>query len=349
MTSLAPQEFALETTWLNTASHGLPAARSLAAVRDITERWAAGRTTPMEDATIVDRFRAACARLLDGASGEHIAIGSSVAALIAPVAAALPPGAEVLLVEGEFSSVSAPFVHRSDIVSRFVSLEELIYAVRPQTALVAVSVVQSADGRVIDLPRLRAAATANGARLLVDASQAAGWFPLSFADADYWVCATFKWLIGARSANFFAAGPQAAATLRPLGPGWYAAADRWAEMYHPVALADTTRRFDSTPDSLGVYAALGGLSLIEELGIEKIGAHNIALADSLRAGLTALGYEPVWANSAIVSVPGAGALADRLREADIVASARNGGLRFAFHLYNDGVDVERALAALGSR
>ncbi|MGY1944123.1 aminotransferase class V-fold PLP-dependent enzyme [Nocardia asiatica] len=347
MPSLAPDEFAPSTTYLNTASFGLPSARALAAVRDASASWASGRGAPTSE---VDRLapdlRAGFARLLAGATADDIALGSGVAGLIGPVATALPSGAEVLLPEGEFASVSMPFVYRDDLVVRFVPLPELAAQVRPETALVAVSVVQSADGRVTDLAELRAVTRANGARLLVDATQAAGWLPLRFADADYWVCATFKWLIGARSVAFLATPPELVPQLRPVGSSWYAAEDRWAELYRPVALPATARRFDTTPDWLGVEAALAGLSLIEELTVDKIGAHDLELADSFRAGLRELGYEPVAARSPIVSVPGAAELAPRLAQAEVIASARGGGLRFAFHLYNSADDVERALSAL---
>ncbi|GAA5091556.1 aminotransferase class V-fold PLP-dependent enzyme [Nocardia iowensis] len=348
MSSLAPHEFAPETTYLNTAAFGLPSARALAAVREASAEWAAGRGGPLSNDVLVPEVRASFARLLAGATPDDVAIGGGVAPLIAPIAVALPAGAEVLLAEGEFSSVSMPFLYRGDLAVRFVPLERLAEEVRPETALVAVSVVQSADGRITDLPVLRAATQAHGARLLVDATQAASWLPLSFADADYWVCATFKWLIGARSLSFFAAAPEAAATVRPVGPSWYAAADRWAELYRPVALASTTHRFDATPDWLGVIAATAGLSLIEELTVEKINAHNLDLADRFRAGLTEIGLESVPGRSAIVSVLGAGDAAPRLEQAGVIISARNGGLRFAFHLYNDVDDVDRALEVLAA-
>ncbi|MGK8524243.1 aminotransferase class V-fold PLP-dependent enzyme [Nocardia asteroides] len=347
MPSLAPDEFAPETAYLNTASFGLPSARALAAVRDASAAWATGRAGPtaMVDQLVPD-LRAGFARLLDGATADDIALGSGVAGLIAPVAAALPPGAEVLLPEGEFASVSMPFLYRGDLVVRFVPLTELATQVRPETELVAVSVVQSADGRVTDLTELRAVTEATGARLLVDATQAAGWLPLQFDDADYWVCASFKWLIGARSVAFLATPPELVAQLRPVGSSWYAAQDRWAELYSPAALPATARRFDTTPDLLGVVAALAGLSLIEELTVAKIGAHDLELADRFRDGLRELGFEPIAERSPIVSVPGAGDLAPRLEQADVIASARGGGLRFAFHLYNSIDDVERALTAL---
>jgi selenocysteine lyase/cysteine desulfurase len=349
MSSLAPDEFSQETTYLNTASYGLPSARALTAVHEANAQWAAGRGGPMAHDNLIPELRTAFARLLEGATADDIALGSAVAGLIGPVANALPPGAEVLLAEGEFSSVSMPFVHRGDLSVRFVPLERLAEEVRPETALVAVSVVQSKDGRITDLPVLHAAAEAHNARLLVDASQAASWVPLRFADADYWVCAAYKWLIGARSIAFFAATPEATAGVRPLAPGWYAAADPWSELYDPLALPTTTRRFDATPDGLGAIVTTAGLELIEELTVEKIGAHNLDLADRFRTGLTELGYEPVPGPSAIISVPGASDAASALERADIITSVRGGGLRFSFHLYNDTTDVDRTLNALPER
>ncbi|WP_069166900.1 aminotransferase class V-fold PLP-dependent enzyme [Nocardia altamirensis] len=349
MTSLAPDEFAPEATYLNTASYGLPSARSLTAVQEANARWSSGRGAPATQDHLVPQLRESFARLLDGATADDIALGGGVAPLIAPIAVALPPNAEVLVAEGEFASVTMPFLYRGDLTVRVVPLERIIEEVRPETDLVAVSVVQSADGRMTDLPALRAATTANSARLLVDATQAASWLPLTFADADYWVCATFKWLIGARSVTFFAAGPEAAAAARPVNLSWYAAEDRWAELYKPVALSTAARRFDSTPDWLGVIAASAGISLIEELTVEKINAHNLDLADRFRAGLSALDVAFVPNRSPIVSVQGAGDAAQRLERAGVMTSARNGGLRFSFHLYNDIDDVDRALEVLADK
>ncbi|MFD4179675.1 aminotransferase class V-fold PLP-dependent enzyme [Rhodococcus sp. NPDC058514] len=349
MESLAPGEFATETAYLDTASYGLPPARGLSAVRAVTDDWAAGRGAPAVHDPKVDGLRAAFARLLPGATPDDVAVGGSVGALIAPVATALPTGAEVLVAEGDFASVPNPFRYRGDLFVRTVPLDRLAAEVRPETALVAVSVVQSSDGRTIDPVELRAATRAHGARLLFDATQAAGWLPLRFSDADFWVCATFKWLLGARSVSLFAANPEAANTVRPVSPGWYAAADKRAEMYVPQRLADTARRFDHTPDWLGVVAAAAGLELIDELTVDTIGAHDLALADRFRSGLIDLGLCAVPGRSPIVAIPGASDRADRLAAAGVIATSRGGALRFAFHLHNGADDVDRALNALARR
>lgn len=77
-------------------------------------------------------------------------------------------------------------------------------------------------------------------------------------------------------------------------------------------------------------------------------AHNTALADRFRAGLTARGLDPRPApGSAIVSVAGPPGAADRLAAAGIRVAVRGGLLRFAFHLYNDADEVDRALEVIG--
>ncbi|MFC1419517.1 aminotransferase class V-fold PLP-dependent enzyme [Streptacidiphilus cavernicola] len=345
--SLAPDEFAPETLYLNTASMGLLPGRTRTALSADLAAWSAGRCDPRGYDVPVGAARAAFARLVGG-TAERVAIGAQASSLVALVAAALPAGADVLLAEGDFTSLTQPFHGRGDLAVRTVPLERLAESVRPSTALVAVSVVQSADGRVTDLPALRAATAVHGARLLADATQSAGWLPLRADDADFLVCAAYKWLLCPRGAAFLAVAPEAAATLRPITPGWYAGEDPWANCYDSVELALSARRFDVAPAWSAFVGAAASLSLIEELTPERIGAHNLALAERFREGLAELGHTPVPGRSAIVSVPGLGPAAARLARADVVTSDRAGNLRVSFHLHNSSADVDRALDVLAS-
>lgn len=60
---------------------------------------------------------------------------------------------------------------------REVPLERIAACVTPATTLVAVSAVQSADGRVADLDALYAATRATGARVLLDTTRLSGGCP----------------------------------------------------------------------------------------------------------------------------------------------------------------------------
>ncbi|MEU9241851.1 aminotransferase class V-fold PLP-dependent enzyme [Streptomyces sp. NPDC048385] len=343
--SLVRAEFTPKTTYLNTASNGLLPARTVAALHQAALLRAEGRplTSLHED---VEACRAAYARLA-GVPASRVAAGASVAAHSGVIAASLPSGAEVLTAEDDFTSVLNPFHIRGDLKVRAVPLERLAESVRPGTALVAVSAAQSADGRIADLPALREAARAHGARTYVDFSQAAGWLPMDADAYDFTASVSFKWLLGPHGAAFLVV-PEDFGGLTPLLAGWVAGEEPWDSCYGPVAeLAHSARRFDLT-HALFTFAGLRrSLDLLEELGGPAVHAHDVGLADRFRAGLAALGHEPVPApGSAIVSVPGLGGRQPGLSRAGIEVSDRAGNLRAAFHLFNTPADVDRLLDAL---
>ncbi|MYW66574.1 aminotransferase class V-fold PLP-dependent enzyme [Streptomyces sp. SID8379] len=345
--SLVAAQYSPATTYLNTASSGLLPARAAHAMREAIVAMTEGRPIDSLFAD-VEEARAAFARIA-GVPVARVATGASVAVHTGLIAAALPDGAEVLVAEGEFSSTINPFHVREDLKVRTVPLESLAESVRPGTALVAVSAAQSADGRVTDLTELRAVTREHGARLYVDASQAAGWFPLAehAAAADYVSSVAFKWLTCPRGAAFFI-GPGDPDELTPVFGGWVAGEKPWDSCYGPVTeLARSARRFDETPSLISYTGARQSLALIEELGPEAIRAHDLALAARFRAGLAELGREPVPApDSPIVSVPGLGARQPELHDHGIELSDRAGNLRASFHLYNTTDDVDRLLDAL---
>jgi selenocysteine lyase/cysteine desulfurase len=343
--SLAADEFAPTTVYLNTASTGLLPARTVDALQRAVRAVAEG--VPSDDTfENVEQARASFARLT-GVSAARVAAGASVAVYTGLIAASLPPGAEVITAEGDFSSVVTPFHVRGDLKVRTVALEAIAEAVRPGTALVAVSAAQSADGRIADLPAVRDAARTHGARTFIDASQAAGWLPLDASDYDYLAAVAFKWLICPRGVAFLVV-PEDLGQLTPVFAGWVAGEHPWDSCYGPVEeLAHSARRFDESPSVLSYAGARQSLALIEELGPETIRAHDLALAERFRAGLDRIGRRPLPAPGApIVSVPGLGHRQEDLSRAGIQVSNRAGSLRAAFHLYNSAADVDRLLDVL---
>ncbi len=342
--SLVRAEFAPKNTYLNTASTGLLPARAVAAVRAGIESVAAGQ--PQDMFADVEATRAAFARLL-GVPDSRVAAGASVAVYTGLIAASLPAGAEVLTAEDDFTSVVNPFHVRRDLKVRTVPLERIAESVRPGTALVAVSAAQSADGRIADLPALREAAREHGARTYVDASQAAGWLSVDADAYDFVSSVAFKWLVCPRGVAFLVV-PEDFGGLDPVFAGWVAGENPWDSCYGPVEeLAHSARRFDESPSLFSYAGARHSLELVEELGVDTVGAHDLGLADRFRAGLAALGQEPVPApGSAIVSVPGLGHRQPELSRAGIEVSDRAGNLRAAFHLYNTPADVDRLLDVL---
>ncbi len=348
MDSLLSNEITCGTSYLNTASHGLTPARSARAMHEAIDEWRGGNLAGQEPA--VTSAREAFARLAN-VPAERVAVGSSASVHAGLIAAGQSSGAEILVAEGDFSSLVNPFTVRRDLKVRIVALERLAEEIRPGTALVAVSAVQSADGRVADLAAIREAAARHGARTLVDATQSAGWLPLDAGDHDYVICGAFKWLLSPRGTSFLTVSESAAAGLPPIFAGWAAGEDPWLSTYGPVTeLAASARRFDASPAFLSYVGAAESLALVLETGVDRIREHDLALARRFEDGLRELGHHPIPnGGSAIVSVPGLGDAAGLLEDAGVALSVRAGNLRASFHLYNSSADVDRALDVLAHR
>ena len=337
-------EFDTEVTYLNTASVGLPPRRSSMALQADLEQWRVGRADPALYQLPVEAARASYASLL-GVPVSDVAVASQVSVLAGVVAASLPPGSEVLVAEGDFTSIVFPFMAQDSrgVVVREVPLAQLAASVRPSTTLVAVSAVQSSDGRVADLDALVAACNAVGARILLDVTQAAGWFPVDASRFAYTACAAYKWLLSPRGAAFFTIRPELRDELVPQSAGWFAGEDRWTSMYGgPLRLAQDARRFDVSPAWHAWVGTAPAIDLLCRLEPTAAYDHGVGLANRF---LVAVGLPE--SESAIVSIGVDDGAAAALQAADVSAAMRAGQLRLSFHINNDARDVDAAVAAIG--
>ncbi|KQX07281.1 MULTISPECIES: aminotransferase class V-fold PLP-dependent enzyme [unclassified Leifsonia] len=342
----ARQQFAAGRGYLAACTLGLPALETTRAMRADAERWARGEASAVDYTAIVERTRASYAGLV-GVAVDRVAIGSQTSAMAAVIAASVPDGAEVLCVDGDFSSIVFPFLsqtHRG-VTVRSVPLAELAASVTTSTWLVAFSLVQSATGAVADAAAVVAAAAVNDARTLCDMTQAVGWMPVDAALFDATICHSYKWLCAPRGAAFLTVSAAFAADIAPTQTGWYAGDDPWSSCYGPtMTLAADARRFDVSPAWPVWVGAETAISLFAQLDLQEVRAHVTGLAAAFTDGL-GLERRP---GQAIVTWPDAEGLdLARLTASGITASGRAGCARVAFHLWNDEQDVADALAALG--
>jgi len=329
--------------YLDSASIGLPPTAAVDAVVAALESWRHGRARPQDYDEYVDRGRRAWAAIA-GVPAETVAVGSTVSGLVGPIASSLADGSNVLVAAGDFTSVLFPFLAQQEqgrLTVREVSLEDLPASVDEHTDLVAVSAVQSADGRRVDVEALLEAAAQHGARVLLDVTQSCGWLPLDCSRVDYVVCAGYKWLLCPRGVAFLAVRPSLLDAITPVSAGWYAGADVWTSIYGgPLRLAADARRLDTSPVWFSWVGAAHTLELLAQLDIGEVCAHNVGLADRF---LTSLDLPP--GGSAIVTVSRDDA-AERLSLAGVRTSVRAGRARVSFHLYNQQHDVDLAVAAM---
>ena len=341
--AVAHEQFQAEGIYLNTASLGLPPRSSLAALREVLTDWQCGRANPPDYDAPLDASRGAYARLV-GVDAADVAVGGQVSVFAGLVAANLPDRSEVLTVPGEFTSIVFPFLAQAGrgVTVREVPLEHLADAVTANTALVSVSAVQSADGRVADLDALEQVCASTRTQVLLDTTQAVGWLPIDAGRLAYTTGGGYKWLLAPRGTAFFTVLPDLADSMIPHAAGWYAGHDPWTSIYgSPLRLAAGARRFDVSPAWHSWVGQAPALELLTSIGRHALHEHALGLANRFRANI---GLPP--GDSAILSLDVGPQAGERLIEARISASHRGGRLRLSFHINNTADDADRAAEAL---
>jgi selenocysteine lyase/cysteine desulfurase len=327
--------------FLNSPTYGLPPTFLIDALTRQLGEWQAGTMDVPSFDESVRRGRAAYAELV-GTGAESVVMGGSVSALLGLVAAAVPDGARVATLAGDFTSATFPFAAQAarGVTVTEMSAHELVASGRDYDVVVA-SLVQSADGGLLDVHRLRSALTGADTTTVVDVTQAAGWKVLDLGWVDVTVAAVYKWLLAPRGTAWMSLSDKVSRRMTPHLANWYAGPEPWSTIYGlPLRLADDARRFDTSPAWFGVLGAGLTMPWLASLDRGAVEAHCVGLAARLRAEF---GLPPV--DSAIVSLPFADA-ADKLRSAGLMASVRAGAVRVGFHLYNTEDDLDRLLDAL---
>jgi kynureninase len=237
-----------------------------------------------------------------------------------------------------------------------VPVEAVARAIDDRTAIVATSHVFFTSGAIQDVRVLAEAAHRKGALLLVDGYHATGQLPVDVGalDADFYCSGGLKWLLGGSGIAFLYARPDLWPTLAPRASGWFAHAEQFRFDPRRLELHHDARRLEGgTPAMMSVYAQLGGLDIIEELGPGEIRRRTMALTEDLIAGAEAAGLRPKVAadpatRTGIVMLPSPdpAAAVRHLAEANIVADSRPGHVRLSPYFYNVADDHRAAIERL---
>src|SRR5712692_876113 len=323
---------------------------------------------------VPNRIRASIAQLIGG-KPEEIALTSGASTGMSAVAYGLAwkPGDEILTAKGEFPLQYAtwkPMEAREGIVlkivaprDRFITADDFLAAMTPNTRIVSVSLVRFDNGVLLDAARIAAACHAQGALLLLDVSQCCGGMPLDVAKlgADFLVCAGYKWLLSPYGTGFFWARMEHTDKMRP-GPFYWAAAEG-AENFHSLALENPklmrgARRWDmaETSNYFNFAAMDASLQFILQLGPETVEAHNRKLIELLFERLPKDRCVPAspldsarrrpYGCFAARSPEKTAELNQKLVKEKIITSLREGNIRVSPHLYNTERDIDRLISAI---
>jgi len=354
------------STYLNSCSLGALSRATRARVEGYLDQWDARGAANWYDVwwSALGDLRSRYARLLNATAGE-IALHPSVSSILGVLGSGIDTAKRRRIVTTDLDFPTVPYqwlprdvdlvlLHSPDGVS--VPIEQFARAVDSDTALVATSHVYYTSGAIQDVRAIADVAHRAGALCFIDGYQAAGQVPVDVRalDVDFYVAGGLKWLLGGTGITFLYARADTTGDVVPRSTGWFAHREQFA--FDPTQFTphDDARRFETgTPALLAVHAQLGGLDVVEAVGVDAIRAATSALTEDLVAEATARGLCPKVAGhaadrSAIVMLPRTEARADvaRLAKAGFIVDSRPGHVRVSPYFYNVADDHRALLEVL---
>src|SRR5437879_5044393 len=333
--------------YLNTCSLGALGERTRRRIAEFLDLWQERGASAWYDVwwAALQELRRRYARVI-GATPGGAAAGPSISVALGSVAEALDYGkrGRVAVTSLDFPTVAYQWlakrargielvvVESADQVT--VLVEAIARAVDGRTAHVATSHVYFTSGAIQDIAAVAEAAHASGALCLIDAYQSVGQLPVDVhaSGVDFLTAGGLKWLLGGPGVAFLYAREELARRLTPGVAGWFGHRDQFAFDARRLEFHDDARRFElGTPALAAIYAQLGGLDYIDEIGVQAIRAVAAALTEDLIARARERGFQPKVAGhpqqrSAIVMLPAAAPAAKvrMLAEAGLVEAVRPG-------------------------
>ncbi len=308
----------------------------------------------------IEAARAAAARFVGARASEISFLPSTTWGLsLVAQSFAWEPGDNVVGDDMEFPSNVYPWMllerkgvehRRAKSQDGRVTLDDIAAAVDTRTRVVAISWVAFHNGWVFPLDEIGRFCREREILLVVDAIQGLGALPLDVASTavDVLVADAHKWLLGPESCAIFYVAESARERLPPPFAGWWNIRTEKSFLDYELDFFPGGRRYEpGTLPTPQIFGLASSLELLEEMGrttvLERILATNALLA----SGLEERGWKiasPALTSGILAAVPPkdtATVVAKRLESQGIIASPREGAVRFSPHAYNDYAEVRR--------
>lgn len=364
-------EFPLDENlvYLNHAAVGPWPRRSADAVQRFAEENAVHgarhypRWTKVETA-----LREQCRLLLNAPSAADIALLKNTSEGLSVIAYGLPwqAGDNVVISDQEFpsnrivwESLNTLGVECREAVLGADPEQALFARVDRRTRLLAISSVQYASGLRMDLARIGKFCRERGILFCVDAIQTLGALPLDVVaiHADFVVADGHKWLLGPEGLATFYCRAERRDQLQLRQYGWHMVEQLGDYDRRDWRPARSARRFEcGSPNMLGIHALHASLSLLLEVGMQRVAQGVLDNAAYLIEQLRTLPHVELLSptdrarHAGIVTfrhrqIDGT-ALWRALAERGVICAARGGGVRFSPHFHTTRTQLDRAIESL---
>lgn len=355
-------------TFLNTCSLGALSRRSRAGVEEFLDRWDELGASAWYEIWVgkLAELREAYARTIN-ATPVRIALMPSISVAVAGVSSGIDfsERRKVVVADLDFPTlghgllakqrqgVQVEFVRSPDHVT--VPLELFDAAIDENTALVATSHVYFTSGAIQDIKTLARIAHERGAMILVDAYQGTGQLPTDVVDldVDFYMSGSLKWLLGGPGITFLYAS-EPACLLEPTVAGWWGMGNMFDFDVTSLQFRIEAARYEMGTPSMGaVHAAIGGCSIINEIGPQRIRERDIALTEDLISRALEAGFKPRVAPTkeqrtpiVLLDFDEPKAIVAALAQQGIIVDSRPGAVRISPYFYNTIEENEIVIEAI---
>lgn len=357
-----------DTAYLASCSQGAISEHVMAALAEMSYSLRAHGAPWNEWMGEADAVRAAFAALI-GAGQAEIALVPSASAGAFQAASAIDFARRAVIVSprSEFPSVGQVFHAQRILGARVRWVDEdsmgrqgVVDAYRAQidesVGLVSIPLALYSNGSVQPVNEVAKLAHEAGARVFVDAYQAAGVLPVDVReiDCDYLVTGALKYLLGLPGVAFLYARSGVPDERPPHMTGWFGRVDPFDFDAARLDFPADARRFEAgTPAVPALYAARAGLETLAALDPVAVAGHVARLVEAATRRLLDAGEQLA------PPLPGARpgpqvavvdddpeTLAAFLERHRVIASPRGRILRLSWHYYNTEDDLDTVVDAL---
>jgi kynureninase len=232
--------------------------------------------------------------------------------------------------------------------------EQLVERIDEDTMIVNTNRVLFESSRIIDLEPVIARAREVGALVLTDDFHGSGMVPIDVHElgVDFLFSGCLKWLCGGQGLAFMYVRRDLIGHMEPTTVGWFGTKDPFDFDRSGLRLRDDARRFEAGTYTLPqAWTAFGGLSIILEVGVERIRARNQELTQMIIEEADASGIEVLTPRQdelrgglVRVRVPGGRPKAEEalhtLFDHNVVLDQRGDALRISPHFFSTEEDIE---------
>ena len=305
-------------------------------------------------------------RLINAHSADEIALLKNTSEALSVIAEGIDwqVGENIVSSDEEFPSNRIPWQAQEGVEFKEVKLgqtpeKNLMQACDNNTRLLTISAVQYGSGTRLNLKKLGAFCCQKDILFCVDAIQSLGVYPFDVKEinADFVVADGHKWMLGPEGLALFYCRQEILPILKLHQYGWHMIEQIGDYDNKHWCPAHSARRFEcGSPNMLGVYALSASLSLLEQIGQQKI-SRIVNKKTSLIINLISnindiyiLSPTDTSYQSGIITFKIKGVdmpvLHRKLMKNKVICALRGGGIRFSPHFYTSDDIIYKSVEVL---